>query len=854
MTRAGFWAGRAARVVMALAAVKLAVAAASLAVAVGDGTLQPGVVSPSVVALIAVTYASVGAALTLGGFADARCRSLGLFLLITATAFSDALGLRAHPLVGATPVAVAIRLDVLLPAILWWFVSEFPSRVHTGWAARWPKRVAVASLVIGAGLACVNAFADVSAASGSTVTWMERLSRDHRGDGLFWPALFALMVPAAPAFALRAYHATAVDRRQVRLFALAILGGLLPLAVDVAMRAVSPRWRELIAVPAFAVLVQTAVVVAFLTVPFTTAYAVLVARVADLRLILRAALQYALAKYTVVIVVLLPLAWLAQFIYTHRLLTIEQLGSSRATLALAGGVAAAIAALGLRQRALDHLDRRFFREQYDTERVLQSVMTATRTDASSEHLADKLAGEVDGALHVEHITVLLLNVAAGQFVARDGRVRPLAASSTIVRLLSASDDPLDVDPENPQSVLRRLDTSEVHWLIDGEFRLLVPMRGADGATRGVLALGTKKSELPYSAADRRLLAAMGVSGGLSLARQRTSSAATTDGEDRRGPANADADARECLDCGRVHPPDAARCSCHGALVPAPVPSVLAGKFKLERRLGAGGMGVVYRALDLTLGRTVAIKTLPVSGPAETWRLRREARAMALVSHEHLALIYGAETWHGHPFLIVEYLAGGTLADRLRRERLPVTEAIALGVELCEVLERLHSAGLLHRDLKPSNVGYTASGSSKLLDFGLAQLVAPDSADTGRSGSYSGTTRPDPLNRRTHHGFGTPAYMSPEALACATPTPAFDLWSLAVLMVEAISGVNPFAGKTALETMQRISAHTASDVPAMLSDCPDVLIALLREALHPEPAGRPVSASAFGARLRILSGL
>ncbi|MEI6246602.1 MAG: serine/threonine-protein kinase, partial [Acidobacteriota bacterium] len=220
-------------------------------------------------------------------------------------------------------------------------------------------------------------------------------------------------------------------------------------------------------------------------------------------------------------------------------------------------------------------------------------------------------------------------------------------------------------------------------------------------------------------------------------------------------------------------------------------------------------------------------------------------------HAHLALIYGAESWLGHPFLIVEFLAGGTLADRLRRERLTAAQTRHLGIVLSEVLDTLHGAGLLHRDLKPSNIGFTAGGTAKLLDFGLAQLVAPSSADTTRSRST--TSQLNPLHQRTHHGFGTLAYMSPEAIGNGQPAVSFDLWSLAVLLVEAVTGTHPFEGKTALETVQRITRHSADDVPAMLTGCDPRLIAFFADALHPDVACRPATAADFGLRLKKLGG-
>ena len=154
---------------------------------------------------------------------------------------------------------------------------------------------------------------------------------------------------------------------------------------------------------------------------------------------------------------------------------------------------------------------------------------------------------------------------------------------------------------------------------------------------------------------------------------------------------------------------------------ATVPHVLRGVFRFEKRIGAGGMGVVYRATDLNLKRDVAIKTLPRLTADHAVQLKREAQAMALLNHPNLAVIHGIESWRGTPFLVEEYLAGGTLADRLREGPMAVGEALEIGIGLAGVIGQLHASGIIHCDIKPSNIGFSQTGVMKLLDFGLAHL-------------------------------------------------------------------------------------------------------------------------------------
>ena len=178
---------------------------------------------------------------------------------------------------------------------------------------------------------------------------------------------------------------------------------------------------------------------------------------------------------------------------------------------------------------------------------------------------------------------------------------------------------------------------------------------------------------------------------------------------------------------------------------------------------------------------MAVKTLVgVSGAGQSG-LKSEARAMATVTHGAVAQIYGIESWRGQPFLVAEYLSGGTLADRLARGPLPGLRAVALTTALAEALAALHEAGYLHGDVKPSNIGFTSNRSPKLLDFGLARLVDDAAPLAG----------------------GTVPYLSPEVLSGRPAGEADDVWSLCVVLYEMASGRHPFTGAGLEEVTDRI---------------------------------------------------
>jgi len=258
---------------------------------------------------------------------------------------------------------------------------------------------------------------------------------------------------------------------------------------------------------------------------------------------------------------------------------------------------------------------------------------------------------------------------------------------------------------------------------------------------------------------------------------------------------------------------------------------------------------------MDLHRDVAVKTLPQLLLDQAERLRREARAMAAASHSNLAQIFGFETWRGTPILIVEYLSGGTLQDRLRGGALPESEVVAVGLALANGLDCLHGSGILHRDVKPSNVGFTADRIAKLLDFGLAKLIqiAPDArpaAKPDRPDDSEPATKPQGLGTVTGtlQMPGTPAYMSPEAMRGLAPHTSFDLWALAIVLYEAVCGRNPVTSDNLFVMLDTIARADIPDVRTFAPDCSASLAEFFAEALHADERRRPATAREFRARL------
>ncbi len=260
-----------------------------------------------------------------------------------------------------------------------------------------------------------------------------------------------------------------------------------------------------------------------------------------------------------------------------------------------------------------------------------------------------------------------------------------------------------------------------------------------------------------------------------------------------------------------------------------------GGYDVHARIGAGGMGEVYRARDTKLGRDVAIKILPprfTSDPDRLARFEREARMLASLNHPHIGAIYGLEDADGVRALVLELVDGETLADRIARGPIPLHDTLALARQIADALEAAHEKGIVHRDLKPANIKITPEGVVKVLDFGLAKAASGDtaSADLTQSPTMTvGGTREGVI-------LGTAAYMSPEQAKGRPADKRADVWAFGIVLYEMLTGRPAFAGDTLADVIAKV-IEREPDWSALSASTPVRLRELLRRCVRKDPKTR-----------------
>lgn len=522
--------------------------------------------------------------------------------------------------------------------------------------------------------------------------------------------------------------------------------------------------------------------VIFSVLPVAFAYATLRHRLFDLRVIVRLGLQYALARGFVLALIPIAVAVFVIDLLRHSEQPLRQILASRGW-----SYAAFAGVIGLiylnRQPWMTALDRRFFRERYAAQQILRDVVQDVTSATDFRAAAGKVVSRVDSALHPKVVAVLMKPKSSTAFtpvttVPATHGVPELPSGGSITQVVRALGRPVAFGA----SGLGDVPADQQRWLSEASVELVVPIATEASRDEAVLVLGPRRSEEPYSKEDLDLLSAIGASLGMLMGRE--SAQAETIAVSSGGGSGKNR---------------------------------IADRYRIERPIGEGGMGVVFAAVDETLDRPVAIKVIKdhLLGADGRSRFQREARTAASLSHPHIVTVhdFGVDD-AGSPYLVMELLEGRSLRVAIRSEgRMPAARALPIVAGIAAAVDAAHAKGVVHRDLKPENVFLVGNTThAKVLDYGIAKAMA-------------GTT-----SATTGGVIGSIPYMAPEQAAGGPVSPAWDVWSVSVIAYELLTGAHPFGGG--------LPITTAAPIRSLAPDLSDEIAGAIDSALILDPSKRP----------------
>ncbi len=649
-------------------------------------------------------------------------------------------------------------------------------------------------------------------------------------------------------------------QRRLRWVSVGIAAGLLPIVVVAPLLFVKGLSGSGERLALTLHVVNTAVVI----IPICVGYAVLRHRVLGIRVVIRAGLRYLLARNVLRIALALPVVLILISVVSHPERTIGDLiigpdGRANVVMLLLAGVA-----LKYRTTVMKRIDRYFFREAYQRDQVFVALAEAISGVSDVPELARLLSSQIQAALHPTRVLALTRGPTSSLDLVYSSGSN--AASPTL--------GDFGIPVGELRDVLGIVETGDIPNLsADGHASLMtlgitlaVPIRGPNEGLVGLILLGEKQSEEPYTRSDRQLLESSAAQTGIAWENLQLRHALSREQGVRRqltarlGIAGAEI-TMECPECGTCYDSDTTRCTAEDrALVPSlPTTRILDGKYRLNRVIGRGGMGAVYDATDLRLNRNVAVKAMMgtiFDDAVARQRFAREARASAKVVHQNVVGVFDIGDFDGGAYIVLELLVGRNLRTEIDKPGGVDKELLEpLLANVFDGVSAAHAQHVVHRDLKPENIFLVENRASntvtaKILDFGLA--MARDTEFTSEN-----------KLTRTGTAVGTLAYMSPEQMVGEIVDERTDIHALGIIALEMLTGSidlrGPFFTKAESILTERLAGTRqlpeARDVANVLRRAfnPDVenryssveefrsdLAAPLREWIMSAPASPPVN--------------
>jgi len=600
-------------------------------------------------------------------------------------------------------------------------------------------------------------------------------------------------------------HASEMSQRKMRVVLFGCVVGILPFSFLLAM--VSSFGNQMAGqqLP----LLMVIIFLALLFVPFSFAYAILRHQVIPVHLIIRQGVQYLLAKNAIRFLFALPAIALVLSILANPNRTIADIlfYNSISFYVLVG--VTILFNLPYRKQLSAWIDKQFFREAYDQEAIIHELIDEVKKMDSINEMSRLVSQKVEAALHPRSVHLFYRKKKQSEFSLgyssfHNGRQPSISSEFQLLRSIEITGRA----QEFPSAQNIHLPVNEREWLENMETQLIVPLNGSDGHLVGLFLLGEKKSEVPYTAHDCELLETL--AGQIALAYENVQLKERVAQDQKiKHEVLARLDGQqitllhECSACNSCFDSSITNCPNDGneLALSLPIERTIEERYRLDKRISKGGMGVVYQATDLRLNRIVAVKVLLGNLFGDYTALRRferEAKASARLNHRNIVTVfdYGLLQSDG-AYLVMEFVQGETLGSIIKRDgALHPSLAAELFNQILDGVKAAHDEGIIHRDLKLENILITQDEDNqplvKILDFGLAKLSRVEMDETASAPTTTAGTI-----------MGTFGYMSPEQLSGGEVDLRSDLFSIGVMTVEVLTGRRPFGGETYHEHLNNL---------------------------------------------------
>jgi eukaryotic-like serine/threonine-protein kinase len=724
----------------------------------------------------------------------------GWVLVVMATPFNAfpwglSTTVRAMPFLVAVPTMLMYVSAAFRTPMLAAFFCLFPRRLFASrwlWGVFWAGPLAATASAL---YLFARTIYDPSHLSGLAPKWLVS------GFGVQSVAYLVVVIVVLPVSYWQLE--TQTDRRRFRVLVFGTLTSMLfylPRVIGTALLNVSPGLYALVSQPVVNVISAAGTLI----LPFSFAYAILKQRLFDVRVIIRRGVQYALARRVLLAIPVVVIGMLIADVLAHGKDPLFSVLKTHVGTYVAIAALTALASTQ-RQKWLSALDRRFFRDKYDAQQLFRDIVEEIRRAETVEQVASHVVARVSKALHTSGCGLMLRKPGEPLYrvvaAAPQGSLNTdLPTTNKLIPLVRTLECSVPITQAGTGWLGQQLPAVDKEFLQKAHIELLVPVALKEGSEEALLVLSGKLSEEPYSKEDIALLE--NVASALALLLMRGNAIS---------PGRA---FEECPHCGACYDTGTTRCSKEGTVLTLVAsPRLLAGRYRLDGRLGQGGMGKVYRATDNSLNRQVAVKMIRdeffADGKAIE-KFRQESQLTGSFTHPNVVTVFdfGVEG-QNRIFLVMELLEGITLRQELRaKRRLDPHRTLQLFEGICSGVAAAHAHGLIHRDLKPENIFLSRKVGVevvKITDFGIAKALplSPDETRDTITGALVGTVR----------------YMSPEQLRGGSLSPRWDLWALAVIAYEVLCGAVPFSGDDVSLLQTAIMGVNFPSVQAFVPDAP-----------------------------------